>query len=723
MYLIIHKKCILESKMKWFIALCLLVGLLSVQGKQVRSERARQDLSSYHDQFMKHIETSLFHLNDTLYKWRHYDGSAEAHSYLSQATKHSVDALTHLEDLVTTHSGEKPSKRRNLKQIYDNTSKEEADKRLEEAKARAENKFKNAIGLLQEAAQKAAQNTSAELLNQLNARLEGGNVMSTGKILSQELETIRLASKLFDLTKGLIPGVEEDKKSAPTGEPSNIETSSENDSVSKSNETTLEEDLSAFDFYKEKSAVFDRFDETVGTVPQGTQGPIMRRLSQVSHSDRKNSMIENVEESLKAIRALGEKQLAISKESVQNIKKVARDSREKYTRMIQNSKQTLFRRKLSQDSVIDSSNNDDDSFLTFPGEPFQDDFARTTGRSPDDVIDYDESMYIETTTFVFIPVSDSMDAEDLIQQIVSVIMASMAEAAVPIDLEMFDEYPEDMPVKPNSSPESENTRSMMPYYEQNSAIKRRRSLQSSMGIDLSNQGLQFDDSYEFTVYVYDPIWFRDAQENQIIAALESERNAPFSDDQTDDTFQISMAIRMSTPEELGGLSDEMMHFLGSEDISVIESMYHSFIDADWESITGLDQIILPRLSLFNYPQKVVLDGITVAPEPQHVVQHNNEGLADLIVKKLQNSLYWPADASEPHSDMFDLRWLGVMFGFVGIVMIFVMGSITAFRRHSSGYVIMEDNDVPATAKIPSGVLAGQPATKSSTSRKVSNLPA
>ena len=699
--------------MRVFISFCFLCGLLAVDGKQ---ERVRQELNAYHDQFMNHVETSLAHLNDTLHKWRHHEGTSRAHTYLSQATKHSVDALTRLEDIVTSREGTEPSRRRRLKQIYDDTSKQEADKRLEDAKKRAEGKFKNALVLLQEAAQKAAQNTSAELLNQLNTRLEDRNIISGGKVLSQELETMRMASKLFDLTKGLFPEGSTPSPSPPPPPPP-VKVEQPKSSV-EIHESPLEENLTAFDFYKEKSAVFERFDDTVQTLPQGSEGPLMRRrrLSQTSDLKNKYNIIDNVEESLKTMRSLGEHRLALSKESVEKIKQAAQHSREKYAKLVQDGTNKIHGRRLSQDTVVDSEQTGSDEYLTFPGESFSDSLSRIGGSGPDEVVEYQGPVIMETTTFVFIPVANTTDAQELIDQILSVIMSSMAEAAVPLDLGMFDEYPFDT----NPAPESERALSWNSYHEKTSAVQRRRKLHSSMGQDIANHGLEFDDSYELTVYVYDPVWFRDAQDQKLISSIESQAESKSALNAGDDSFQISLAIRMSSPEELGGLSEDMIQFLGVEDIPTIESMYQSLLDSEWDATRTMN--VMPRFSVFNYPQKMY-DGIMAAPESRQatVKQASNEGLADVIVQKLQNSLYRPAEASS-HADPFDLRWLGVMFGIVGIVMVFVMGSITAFRRGgSSGYMIIDDGNVTIPSTV--AVVAQQQSATKSANRKVSNLPA
>ena len=706
--------------MRVFISFWLVCAFLAVQGKLAESERAKQEIAAYHDQFLNHVETSLSNLNDTLHKWRQHEGTSRAHTYLSQATKHSVDALSRLEDIVTSHELSAASKRRNLRQIYDDTSKQEADKRLQEAKKRAEDKFQNALVLLQEAAQKAAQNTSAELLNQLNSRIEDRNIVSSGKILSQELETMKMASKLFDLTKGLFPGVENDATPSPS--PPAKAATPKSPAPAKSSvvpkEVPLVENMTSFDFYKEKAAVFDRFDDTIPTPPQGPEGPVMRRRLSQHDSKSKYEMLDSVEESLKAIRSLGKQRLSLSKESIDKIKMAAQQSREGYAKLIQDGKTKIHGRRLSQDMIVDSESSDSEDFLTFPGEPFADSLSRIA-KGEDEIVDQGP-MIMETTTFVFIPVSNTTDAEELINQILGVIMASMAEAVVPLDLGMFDEYPLDV----NSSPESEHTASWTPYYEKPTALQRRRKLHSTMGQDISNHGLQFDDSDELTFYVYDPIWFKDAQDKNIISSIEIEENSDVFDG-GDDSFQISMAIRMSSPEELGGLSDEMIRFLGAEDISSIESMYQPILDSEWDFATIVDQVMMPRFSLFNYPQHM-LDGIMAAPENHrsNIKQAvNNEGLADVIVQKLQNSLYRPSEPShQAQSDPFDIRWFGVMFGFVGIVMIFVMGSITAFRRGSSGYTIIEDGE--AMAKVPSSaVITSKKEQQPSTNRKVSNLPA
>lgn len=692
--------------------------MLSVQGKQRGSERTRQELNAYHDQFINHVETSLSHLNETLHKWRHHEGTSRAHAYLSQATKHSVEALTRLEDIVTSHEeGGSTTTRRALKQIYDDTSKAEADKRLDDAKRRAEAKFKNAIGLLQEAAQKAAQNTSAELLDQLNARIEGRNLVSSGKILSEELQTVQMASKLFDLTKGLFPVGESDDSPLPS--PAKAEEPSTSPPMAEgvSNQAPLAENLTPFDFYKEKSAVFDRFDDTLPAVPQGSEGPLMRRrLSEASNADKKQEIIKNVEASLEAIRSLRESHLALTKESVENIRKAAEHSRSSYAKLVQESVNKSSRRRLYQDTVIDSGDSDAEEFLTFPGESYSDDLSRLAAKSPDEVIDYEDPVILETTTIYLIPVSNTTDAEELIDQIVRIIMASMAEAAVPVDLGMFDAYPP--ATNPDMPPEMEHNASWMPYYEKTSAVKRRRRLNSMMGQDISNHGLEFDDSYDLTVYVYDPVWFRDAQDKKILSSFGNEEDQ-YSLTGDDDSFQISMAIRMSSPEEFGGLSDEMIQFLGLEDVSTIENMYQKIINSEWDTGRNVDQFMLPRYSLFNYPPKALLDGIVSAPENHHTVkQESNEGLADIIVQKLQNSLYRPSDGTMSNSVTIDLRWFGVMFGVVGIVMMIVMGAITAFRRGSSGYHILEEREVNAVSPIARP--AQQPASKP---RKVSNLPA
>jgi len=722
--------------MRSFSGSVLLVGLilasvLCTGAKEIRSVRAKQGMKQYHDEFMGHIEHSLSSLNDTLHRWREHGAGGEgAHEYLSQAAKHSVDTLTHLESLVSKTLGvEQPG--RKLRQIYDDTSKEEATKRLEKAKANAENKLLNALGLVKDAARMAVQNTSSELLDTLTERLTSNQLASGGKILSQELETFSMASKLFDLAKGLVPDIQQVGKSstvAPVAE--NIVPVPETEPAAPPAVENLAEELTAEEFYRQKASVFDKFDQQVGENEiVAVDGKIMRRLKQVS-SVPKDELIANVQSSLEAIRSMTEQGLQVSRSTAEVIRQKGAEARSKYQSMVQSGFERFQGRRLSQDSIIDSNDAGASQFLTFPGEPTTDAFGRATSesREPDEVLDdvfnpyFAGPEYVETTTVVFIPVSNSTDVETLIQDIVGMLVSTLAEAVTaPFLPDIFDSYPGDLSYYESDAniaptPEEEKSLAWLPYTETTSAIRRRRRLQSLVDHVDSSGAIAFE-PYEVTVYAYDPLWFRDARAQNIISTIEdASLDRFFMDD--DDSFQISMAIRMNGPEELGGLAPETIEFLGTEDLDMIEEMYRSFLEAESNARLAIGELI-PRFSLFNNPvESKTSDKKVQSNEFNPGSDQDTDNLADLIVKKLQNSIYGPSTSD---SSNLDLRWFGVMFGIVGMVMMVAVGAFTALRSRPAGYVIMEEPPT-ATARVP-GVQSQENVSTMKPSRKVSNLPA
>ena len=694
----------------------------------MRSERAKQGMKQYHEEFMGHIEHSLSGLNDTLHRWREHGAGERAHEYLSQAAKHSVDTLTHLEGLVSkTFGSDQPG--RKLRQIYDDTSKEEAAKRLEKAKTNAESKLRNALGLVQDAARKAVQNTSSDLLDTLTERFTSNQFSSSGKILSQELETFSMASKLFDLAKGLVPDIQQ------VEEPSNVAPSAEKivpelEPPAPPAAENLAEDLTAEEFYRQKASVFDKFDQQVGE--NGivvAEGQTMRRLQQVS-SVPKDELIANVESSLKAIRSMAEQGMQVSRSTAEAIRQKGMEARSKYQSMVQDGIKRFQGRRLSQDSIIDSNDASTPGYLTFPGEPTTDAFGRATSesREPDEVLDetlipyFAGPEYVETTTVVFIPVSNSTDVETMIQDIVGMLVSTLAEAATaPFLPDVFDSYPGDLYYYESDAniapaPEEEKSLAWLPYMETASAIRRRRRLQSSVDHVESSGAVAFE-PYEVTVYAYDPLWFRDARAQNIISTIEdASLDRFFMDD--NDSFQISMAIRMNGPEELGGLAPETIEFLGTEDLDMIEEMYRSFVEAESQARSAIGELI-PRFSLFNNPiESKQSDKQVRLNEVNSGADQSTDNLADLIVKKLQNSVYGPSTSD---SSNLDLRWFGVMFGIVGMVMMIAVGAFTALRSRPAGYVIMEEPPT-VTARVPGGQSQEQ-VSSMKPSRKVSNLPA
>eukprot|EP00889_Picochlorum_renovo_P005152 jgi/Picre1/32182/NNA_007528.t1 len=100
---------------------------------------------------------------------------------------------------------------------------------------------------------------------------------------------------------------------------------------------------------------------------------------------------------------------------------------------------SLHGRRLIEDSVIDSNKGELPEYLVFPGEA---DVSEGRTRLEEDVY-LTNPGFVETTTFVFIPVSNDTMAEGLIDDVLSTIINALVEAMtapVYIPEEFFDAY-------------------------------------------------------------------------------------------------------------------------------------------------------------------------------------------------------------------------------------------------------------------------------------------
>lgn len=746
---------------------------------------------SYHEKFMAHVESSLAKLNDTLHDWKE---RGLAHEYIGSVAASSVDVLTHLDDLVSSPTS--TTQRRHLSQIYDEASQRAAEERLASVTADAEARYAQAVTLLQDAAQKAIQNNTEDLMARLADKLRTNNVLTSGKIISDQLQALELADQVTELARGLVPEydggdskglvdsltgalgnvfdgslinrlrpgrdtaegagspapevVETDdsvvitaKEPTPetvdgvplgaVGEPVQVSTSVTVTPLERAEgeegkraagapapevaaapklplDPSLNGEVSRADFYKEANEVFDRFDEE-GKVSE--QANVMRRSLRAARrsSIDANALIQKVESSMDALRSMRERGMAVSEDTATAIKARASAARKRLEDMKFAHGRHLFQDKVvDADSPTDSMDSDNSGFLTFPGETVQSLHDRIAS-DPDGIIDeetvsaMDETLIMmpmmpmmvsQEISFVFIPIDKATDAEELIESVADVVMSTIAEASMSmfmglemgeeVDLEMFDAYdasyelPDGQPPFGFGGVRMDTSSS---YREPRSAIKKRRNLKSNAKmIDLAS----VNDSYELELYFNDPTWF----------------NSAIVMDGDDDLAELSLAIRLSGPEDMGGLPPDVLMFIAESE---------ALMDA-------MSTMLMPSYKVFD----------AVANEAVANAQRS-DNFADAIVSRLQSTYGaygQPARAQSLYSadprggvysySSFDFRWLGVMFGAVGIVLILAVGFITAFQNRSPapGYVVIED----IQSVQPSKVVTAKPAN-----RKTSNLPA
>ena len=763
-------------------------------------EQLRAGAKMYHDQFMQHLEASMAKLNETLHDWR---DSGHPHAHLGPLAARSVDVLASLDSLV---SSEAPSARRKLSQIYDETSRQMAEERLAGVTAEAEARYAEAVELLQSAAMSAVQNSTEDLVARLAEKLKVEGVVSPGKVLSEQLQTLKLADTVAESIRGLVPEFNDgdasrglgdvlsgglpglagglgdglgsifsgplfgrlrgDKDEAPAPEMAapapeaqtglDVDLAYEDDKLVVSQEVyeadvdesepvegpngvtitplelgaakgtaapydpLLDDTVTRADFYKERDEVFDRFDEDVELT---AQVKTQRRALQ-SKSDSPfnvDALIQRVESSLDVLRSMRERGIAVSKETAMAIKARAAAARQKFNDMASTASKDVRQgiapgRRLSQ-----AESDDADDFLVFPGEPMprsmsssvdaQDaiidsdslDYERATVSGMDStpfLEDLDEAfafmpimpvMMSQEIHFVFIPMDASADAEQLMESVADTIISVIAESTMSMmtgdlvypgmDLSMFDTYDSSYELPDGVAPlgygpvHLETTHT---YREPSSATQKRRRLKSSV----QSMTDLLEDSYDLEVFFYDPAWFDSASKMMMY---------------DDEIPELSLAIRLGGPEDMGGLPPDVLMFLAESEF---------LMDAI------LANAMMPSYSVFE------------ASANQAKAQADNENLADTIVKKLQSAYgaYGePSKARDPYysASELDIKWLGVMFGAVGIVLIIAIGAITAFQSRAQtshpGYVVIDD------------IQAVQPhyhqGTTKVSSRKTSNLPA
>lgn len=761
-------------------------------------EQLRTDAKMYHTQFMDHLEASMARLNESLYDWRE---QGHPHAHLGALASHSMDVLTNLDNLASSEvpgaSGPQRRQRRNLSQIYDEASRQVAEERLAGVTAEAEARYAEAVDLLQSAAASAIQNNTEDLMARLADKLRAGGVVSTGKIVSEQLQTLQLADTVAESIRGLVPefdgaaskglgdvlsgglsgltegisdglsnifggslfgrfreeeppapgmaapapedqagltvdlAYDDDKLVVSTGvadaaeiyerveAPDGVTVTPLNREAGEGTnapyDPLLDDTVSRSDFYKERNEVFDRFDDEVEL---SAQAKTQRRSLQSARESPINvdAIIQRVDSSLEAMRAMRERGIAVSKETTEAIKARLAAARTRFKDMTSEyvGQGIVSGRRLSQTV----SGDDDDDFLVFPGESVptardligsgrdkiidgdsQDESSTVSAMdSPRSPEDSDNSIAFipimpmamsQEINFVFIPVDGATDAEELMEFVANTVMSVIAEATMSMitgdfmypgmDLAVFDAYDPSYELPDGTAPlgfgpvqlETATT-----YHEPHSATQKRRRLKSSAQ-SMTNL---LEDSYDLEVFFYDPVWFDSASKMMLY---------------DDEIPELSLAIRLGGPEDMGGLPPDVLMFLAESEAMMDAIMANA---------------MMPSYSVFQ------------ASANQANAQANNDNLADAIVKKLQSAYgaYGePSKAQDPHyysASELDIKWLGVMFGAVGIVLIIAIGAITAFQSRAQtshpGYVVIDD------------IRAVQPhqATKLS-SRKTSNLPA
>ena len=547
--------------------------------------------------------------------------------------------------------------------------------------------------------------------------------------------------------------------------------------TNEANNPVLGEEVSRADFYQEINDVFDRFDGESGLSGQANTQRRALRSTDESSIDA-DAIISGVESSLETLRSMRERRIAVSKEMTEAIKARAADARQRFKDMVSGiSHSSPPGRRLQQfnAAVDEQQKSAEDGFLIFPGEPEGPFSDRTkSDEGGDKIIDEDSAVMEEAPVkeapvkeapvteepvkeapvkeapvteepvkeapvkevsteepvdesssaiedppmpdddqpiivmpmmpivsqeinFVFIP----MDAEALIKSVAEVLMSTMAQAAVPmmpadeyiffeVDLGLFDAYDASYELPDGTAPIGfgpVEIQASSNYHEPVSATQRRRRLKSSVQ-SMTNL---LEDSYDLELYLYDPTWFNSASKLML------------DGDSDQDIAELSLAIRFGGPEDLGGLPPDVLLFL-AESEAIMDAM--------------MSGMMTPSYSVFD------------ASADQAKAHADNENLADTIVHKLQSAYGaygaygQPARAqglysSDPRgysTSDFDLKWLGVMFGAVGIVLIIAIGAITAFQSRAQtppGYVVIED------------IRAIQPQHQapSKSTRKTSNLPA
>ena len=770
-----------KTTMQRFAALCIALLVVLVTST-MGSHGAQSELSRDHhhrDKLMARMESSLAKLNDTLHDWK---DRGMANSHLGTVAARSADVITKLDDLVAAGPSTNAAvaaalqRRRRLSQIYDEASKQAAEERLASVTAEAEARYADAIVLLQDAATKAIQNNTEDLMARMADKLRNNNVVSTGKIISDQLQALQLADQVTELARGLVPefnagaGKEQGKGlfdgtlinmlrpkkevevgagTAAAAEEVSVddvvvsadgELPQESVKVSTNATATqsvpfdpaIGEEVTRADFYREAGEVFDRFDGEGTTTSEGQAITMRRRALRSSLSTSSinvDALIQKVESSLDALRSMHERGVAVSEETAAAIRSRALDA----TQRLQDMNFAHGRRHLSQeDSIIDgdapnSQSEDTEDFLTFPGETLESLHSRIAS-DPDGIIDAPEPdasasddellmmsmmpaipvVMSQEINFVFIPVADTTDAEELIQSVADVVMSTIAEASMSmfmgfdmgeeLDLSMFGAYDDTYELPEGKAPHGFGALQLdtsSSYREPRSATaKRRRRLQASHQSVQSMDLASVKDSYELELYFYDPAWFHSAQASEMLV-------------QDDEGFaELSLAIRLSGPEDMGGLPPDVLLFIAESEM-IADAMASA--------------MAMPSYSVFDAGANKVI-----------AQSQNSENLADTIVNKLQSTYgaygqparthgLYSTDPRGYQSSDFDLRWLGVMFGAVGIVLIVAIGFITAFQNQRGaqvppGYVVIEDIQSVQPSKV---ITAAKPAAN----RKTSNLPA
>ena len=770
-----------KTTMQRFAALCVAL-LVVLVASTMGSHGAQSELSRDHhrDKLMARMESSLAKLNDTLHDWK---DRGMANSHLGAVAARSADVITKLDDLVDAGPSTNAAvavalqRRRRLSQIYDEASKQAAEERLASVTAEAEARYADAIVLLQDAATKAIQNNTEDLMARMAEKLRNNNVVSTGKIISDQLQALQLADQVTEIARGLVPefnpgaGKElgnglfdgtlldrlrpkkEAEKGAGTAAAAEEEVSVDVVVVSADGELppepvkvspnatatpsvpfdpTIGEEVTRADFYREAGEVFDRFDGE-GTTTSGDQAVTMRRRalrsSLSTSSINVDALIQKVESSLDALKSMHERGVAVSEETAAAIRSRALDVRQR----LQDMNFAHGRRHLSQDDSIidgdapDSQSEDTEEVLIFPGETLESLHSRIAS-DPDGIIDAPEPdasasddelltmlmmpaipmVMSQEINFVFVPVADTTDAEELIQSVADVVMSTIAEASMSmfmgfdmgeeLDLGMFGAYDDTYELPEGKAPHGFGALQLdtsSSYREPRSATaKRRRRLQASHQSVQSMDMASVNDSYELELYFYDPAWFNSAQASEMLV----------QDD--DGLAELSLAIRLSGPEDMGGLPPDVLLFIAESEM-IMDAMASA--------------MAMPSYSVFDAGANKVI-----------AQAQNSENLADTIVNNLQSTYgaygqparthgLYSTDPRGYQSSDFDLRWLGVMFGAVGIVLIVAIGFITAFQNQRGaqvprGYVVIEDVQSVQPSKV---ITAAKPAAN----RKTSNLPA
>lgn len=652
-----------------------------------------------------------------------------------QAASHAVNAIGSMEQHLEVseklerahHSpaekGMRIKHKRGLKQIYDDVSREEAEKAT-----------RNVLGALQKAAKEAVTKNSGSLLEELSATLNNRKTatnlipgLDAGETLSSQLQTFGLLQGVYDLAQKLFLPNGNETSAAPQPENKGQEEVA-NAPLPEPSDVLVDK---AEQFRKNMSNIFSLWEEE-NQAMNGTR--IVRKLTE-NEMDQ-NALVEKSEATLHAFQNIGESLLQMSNKTKEKIRKRAANARSRYESMIQSytpksssSKGRVLSATDSKDEVlftgaegsIRSTENTLPDVLFFPGESYDARISTDNTFAFDDVMgaepsNYDAPLVYGTQTVIIIPVDNTTDILSLINDVVSTMILGFSES---------------MPVYSTDETFIEENLSNSTHLEdtaRDQAKVARRKLSSTV-IENYQDNIQAsspsdDDAYEtydIIAYIDDQSWFNEAQRQNTVAFVD--RDAYILDayipDNEDAIYRL--AIQMSAPVEEGGLPPALVQIMADD-----ENGLNDLFEEIARYVILQSEHPSHKYSLFGSGDRDTIEeepfeaARTHRMDGSNVGREDQESLANLIVEKISQSAY-PSHKKEQQY-YFDPRWFGLLFGFVCIVFLVVGTTITALRTESNAYMIVDEQLYQQPHEHQTVVHAPKDEQRS-THRKLSGLPA